>query len=114
MQVRAATVTHWPFWQAVPGPQDGVQARGTQEPSTQTFPVPQKSAQVAEGVEEVQAASVERSSAASRVVLPFKFGSFPDGMTGLRPLAALVGGQSLSTARTNDVGHFPQPFRAQI
>ena len=113
MQVRAATVTHWPFWQAVPGPHDGVQASGTQEPSTQTFPVPQKSAQVLDGVEVVQAASAERSSAASRWVLPFKCGSFPDGMTVPRPLAAMVGGSSLSTARTNDVGDFPQPVSAQ-
>ena len=85
----------------------GSQASGTQVPSTQAFPAPQKSAQVFE--EEVQAASPERSSAASRLVLAFKFGSFPDGMTGPRPFAALVGGPLQSTARTNDVGDFTQP-----
>jgi len=52
-QVTAATAVHWPIWHAVPGPHAGVQASGTQVPSTQVFPVPQKSAQVPEE-EEVQ------------------------------------------------------------
>src|SRR5512139_2859166 len=68
---------HWPFWHAVPAPQAGLQASGTQVPSTQTFPAPQKSAQVAL-LEVEQAASPERSNAARRVVVRFKVGPFPD------------------------------------
>ncbi len=77
MQVRAWTATHWPFWQAVPGPQAGVQASGTQLPFTQTFPAPQKSEQVSCGVEEVQAERASVSIAAARVSLPVFKMEFP-------------------------------------
>lgn len=106
MQVTAATGMHCPFWQALPAPQVGLHASGTQEPSTQTFPAPQKSAQVFEEVE--HAASPVRSSAARRVVVRFKVRSlsrsaFP------RPLAAAVGDPSKSTVRTNGMGQIAHP-----
>ena len=45
-QLTASTATHLPIWQAVPGPQVGLHARGWQLPSMQVLPAPQKSGQV--------------------------------------------------------------------
>ena len=83
----AATATHCPFWQAVPAPHDGVQARGTQDPSTQTLPVLQKSAQVAEGEDEVQAASDRSSQGRGQGEDSVQDGvAFATGMLGMRSL----------------------------